>query len=168
MRTVAVSALALVFAATSAVAAEPQLQISYPTDGALDCAGLTTEIARMDGIMGVSSDTARKAEGTGKAVELGTSAAINGALYSGALGAVPGAGLLANGLGGFAKNRAAAKKKQAEETQRTAETRRAMLMGIYQGKSCATATAAAAEPTVEPAASVAVEAEVKAEAAPTS
>ena len=153
MRKVTVSALALMFAASAAVAGEPPLQVSYPTDGALDCAGLEGEIARVDGILGISADSARKADGAGKAAEIGTSVAINGALYSGALGAVPGAGLLANGLGGFAKNRAAAKKKQAEENIRTAETRRAMLMGIYQGKSCATAAAAAtAEPTVAPAA----------------
>jgi len=159
-RLVQVSALSMMLA-TSAVAGEPPLQISYPTDGALSCEGLGGEIAKVEGILGISSDMARKAEGAGRAAELGTSVAINGALYSGALGSVPGLGLLGNAAGGLMKSRAAAKAKQAEETKRTAETRRAMLMGIYQGKGCANAPAAAPAPV---AAEAAVSAEVSAPA----
>jgi hypothetical protein len=162
-RLVQVSALSMMLATSTvmgAVAGEPPLQISYPTDGALTCEGLGVEIAKVEGILGISSDSARKAEGAGRAAELGTSVAINGALYSGALGAVPGLGLLGNAAGGLMKNRAAAKAKQAQETIRTAETRRAMLMGMHQGKAC-NAPAAAPAPV---AAEAAVSAEVSAPA----
>jgi hypothetical protein len=141
-RLVQVSALSMMIA-TTAVAAEPPLQISYPGDGALNCEGLGTEITKVETILGISTDSAARAEGAGRAAELGTSVAINGALYSGALGAVPGLGLFGNAAGGMMKARAAAKAKQAQETIRTAETRRAMLMGMYQGKGCATAAVAA-------------------------
>jgi len=126
-----------------AVAAEPPLQISYPTDGALTCEGLGAEIGKVEGILGISSQAAASAQGAGKAADLGTSVAINGALYSGALGSVPGLGMLGNAAGGFMKNRAAAKEAAAKEQIRTAETRRAMLMGMYAGKGCANAPAAA-------------------------
>ncbi|HEX6859926.1 MAG TPA: hypothetical protein VF138_06970 [Caulobacteraceae bacterium] len=144
MRIVTACAAALVFAGP-ALAAEPPLQVSYPTDAALDCNGLTSEIARVDGILGIADSDAASAQGAGKAAELGTSVAINGALYSGALGAVPGLGLMGNAAGGFMKNRAAAKEAKAKETMRTAETRRAMLMGMYAGKACASAPAATAD-----------------------
>lgn len=164
MRIFQVSALALALAAGPAVAGEPPLQVSYPTDAALDCQGLGAEINKVEVILGIASDDVSKAQGTAKAAELGASAAINGALYSGALGSVPGLGMFGNAAAGFAKNRAAAKEKQAQEQIRTAETRRAMLMGMYAGKNCA---APAAEPVVQPAADEAP-AEPPAEEAPAS
>lgn len=165
MRIFQVSALALALAAGPAVAAEAPLQVSYPTDAALDCQGLGAEINKVEVILGIASDDVSKAQGTAKAAELGASAAINGALYSGALGSVPGLGLFGNAAAGFAKNRAAAKEKQAQEQIRTAETRRAMLMGMYAGKNCAAAPAP--EPVVQPAADEAP-AEPPAEEAPAS
>ena len=117
------------------------LQVSYPTDGALTCDGLVAEIARMDAVMGVSAQGAQSAAGAAQAAELGASVGINAALYSGALGRVPGLGLFANGASQIAKQRAAAKQAQAQADIQTATTRRAMLNGIYQGKSCATAPA---------------------------
>lgn len=149
MRTVVkVSVVAALFAATSVSAAEPPLQISYPADATLDCAGLQGEIVKMEEILGISADQAASAQGSARMAEAGASAAINGALYSGALGKVPGLGAFGNAAAGFAKNRAAAKEAEAKERARTAETRRAMLMGMYAGKSCATAAPAEAPAAV--------------------
>ncbi len=135
-RVVSVFALSVVMAGGSAFAYEAPLQISYPTDGSLDCAGLETEIARMDSIMGVSSDEAAQAQGTARAAETAAGVGINAALYSGALGRVPGLGMFGNAAAGAAKSRAAAKEAEAKDRIHTAETRRAMLMGMYQGKNC--------------------------------
>lgn len=151
MRGVGVGAVAALLISGVALAGEPPLQVSYPTDGNLDCAGLDGEIARMDSIMGVSSDQAAKAQGSAQAAELGASAAINGALYSGALGRAPGLGLFGNAAAGLAKQRAAAKEAEAKETIRTAETRRAMLMGMYAGKGCNVPQPAAEEVAPAPA-----------------
>ena len=153
---IAAAAVACLFAG-AATAAEPALQVSYPTDGAMTCAQLATEIAAMDGVIGVSTKAVAGAQGSGRAAELGTSLAINGALYSGALGRVPGLGMFANAAGGMAKQGAAARQKAQEERIRTAETRRAMLMGMHAGKGCNAAPAVpavAATPTT-PAAPVA-------------
>lgn len=148
MRLVQASVLALMMGSV-AVAGEPPLQVSYPSDGALTCEGLGTEIAKVEGILGISSEQAASAQGAGKAAELGTSVAINGALYSGALGRVPGLGLMGNAAGGLMKQRAAAKEAAAKEQIRTAETRRAMLMGMHSGKGCGAAAAATVEVEAE-------------------
>ena len=155
MRLVQASVLALTIGSV-AVAAEPPLQVSYPGDSALTCEGLATEITKVDGILGISSEQAASAQGAGQAAELGTSVAINGALYSGALGRVPGLGLMGNAAGGLMKQRAAAKEAAAKEQIRTAETRRAMLMGMHSGKACgapapAAVPAAAETPAAAPA-----------------
>jgi hypothetical protein len=151
-------------AGSAAMAAEPPLQISYPTDGGLSCDGLTTEIARMDSIMGISSDAAAQAQGTARATELGVGVATNAALYSGALGRVPGLGMFGNAAASVAKSRAAAKEAEAAERIRTAENRRAMLMGMYAGKSCNAPPAAPPAPVAAVAAPAAVAAEVPAAA----
>ena len=148
MRLAQASVLALTISSV-AVAAEPPLQVSYPGDGALTCEGLSSEIAKVEGILGISSEQAASAQGAGKAAELGTSVAINGALYSGALGRVPGLGLMGNAAGGLMKQRAAAKEAAAKEQIRTAETRRAMLMGMHSAKGCGAAAAAPAAATAE-------------------
>ena len=151
-RGVQASVLALMMGSV-AVAAEPTLQVSYPGDAQMDCAALTTEIGRMEGIMGISSDEAAKAKGTAQAAELGASVGVNAALYSGALGRVPGLGMFGNAAAGVAKQRAAQKEAEAKERIRTAETRRAMLMGMHAGKSCGVAQVApAAAPAETPAA----------------
>lgn len=146
-RLAAVTASAtLAFNGVAFAASEAPLQASYPNDGALTCAELLAETGRMEQIMGISSSSASKADGAGRAAELGSSVAVNGMLYSGALGAMPGVGMFANGAGMFAKRAAAAKKKEAEDRMRTAETRRAIVLGLYQGKNCAAQTVAAPAP----------------------
>lgn len=156
MRGVVVSVAALM-AATSVAAGEPPLQQSYPGDAQMDCAALTAEISRMEAIMGISNDEAAKAQGTARAAELGASVGINAALYSGALGKVPGLGMFGNAAAGMAKQRAAAKEAEAKEQIRTAEMRRSMLIGMHAGKSCGAAAPAAAPaptpaaPALEPA-----------------
>jgi hypothetical protein len=152
MRKFVQASVLVAFMSSAAVAAEPMLQVSYPTDASLTCEGLGAEIAKVDGILGISTDNVARAEGAGRAAELGTSVAINGALYSGALGSVPGLGMFGNAAGGLMKARAAAKAKQAQETIRTAETRRAMLMGMHAGKGCGVQAAAAPAAVVAPAA----------------
>ena len=149
MRRVVVSVVALMVG-SAAVAGEPPLQTSYPGDAQMDCAALTAEIGRMEGIMGISNDAAAKAQGTARAAELGASVGINAALYSGALGSVPGLGLFGNAAAAAAKRSAAAKEAAAKEQIRTAEMRRSMLMGIHAGKSCGVAQAAPAAAEVAP------------------
>lgn len=141
----AIAALfAVSFAAFGAQAADAPLQMSYPTDGSLTCEGLTTEIARMDSIMGISQQAIGAANGQAQAANLGASAVVNGALYTGALGRVPGLGMFANRAAAAAKQNAEAKAKAQEEQIRIAEARKAMLNGIYMGKNCAAMTTASA------------------------
>jgi hypothetical protein len=149
----AAAAIASFLVASAAQAADAPLQMSYPTDASLTCEGLTTEIARMDQIMGVSNDAIAGANGQARAAELGASAAVNGALYSGALGKVPGLGMFANRAAAMARQNAANKAAQQEANIRTAEGRKAMLNGIYMGKNCAAMSTASA-PVAAPAAAV--------------
>jgi hypothetical protein len=132
-------------------AAEPVLQSSYPTDSQMDCAQLVAEIARMDSIMGVSDQAVASAQGGARAAELGASVGVNAALYSGALGRVPGLGLFANAAAGAAKRNAQAKAEREAERKRTAEMRRMLLTGLHGGKNCGAAQAPVATP-VQPAA----------------
>lgn len=134
---------------------EPQLQVSYPTDGSLTCDQLTAEITRMEEIAGISAQNARNAENQGAMANGATSVAVNAALYSGALGAVPGLGLFANAAGAAARRNAEARARAEAERIRIAEQRRSLLSGIYQGRQCGL-----------PPASVAPEPAVSAEAAP--
>lgn len=152
MRRVVQASIVALMVGSAAVAGEPPLQISYPGDAQMDCAGLTTEISRMEGIMGISSQAAASAQGSARAAEIGASVGINAALYSGALGSVPGLGLFGNAAAAAAKQRAAAKEAAAKEQIRTAETRRAMLMGMHAGKACGVAVAAPAAVPATPAA----------------
>lgn len=115
---------------------EPQLQVSYPTDGSLTCEQLTTEITRMEEIAGISAQNARNAENQGAIANGATSVAVNAALYSGALGAVPGLGLFANAAGAAARRNAEARARAEAERIRIAEQRRSLLSGIYQGRQC--------------------------------
>ena len=149
-----VAAIATSFVvAASAHAAEPPLQMSYPTDASLTCEGLVAEMARMDEIMGVSTSAIGQAEGQAAAVNTAASVGINAALYSGALGRVPGLGMFGNAAAAAAKRNAEAKAKQQQEIIQTAQGRRTLMAGIYQGKNCAAAPATAAvTPAVAPAA----------------
>lgn len=149
---VACAALAAAGSAQAQAPAAP-LQVSYPTDATLSCEQIAGEAARMDALMGAAGQAAANAQGQGKMAELGASAAINGALYSGALGRVPGLGMFANAASGMAKQRAAAAQATAAEQVQTAQMRKTIMMGLYQGKACG---APAAAPVVTPAATAPV------------
>jgi len=129
-------AAAASLAATAAFAAAPPLQISYPTDGSLSCDALLAEVARMDELMGVSAGSASSAEGTARATEMGAAAALTGALHTGALGRVPGLGMFANQASAAARRRADEEAARHQEMMRTAEARRALVSGLYQGRNC--------------------------------
>jgi hypothetical protein len=150
------AALAMPASAQAQRRAEPQLQVSYPTDGTLTCEQLTFEITRMEEIAGVSAQNAQNAENQGAMASGATSVAVNAALYSGALGAVPGLGMFANAAGAAARRNAEARARAEAERIRIADQRRSLLSGIYQGRQCgmapaAPATDATAQPTPEPA-----------------
>ena len=119
--------------------AEPEtalLQVSNPGDANMTCDELSTEIARMDAVMGADMQAAADAEARGSAAGAGASAAITAAGYSGALGRVPGLGFAANAAAGHAQSQAQAEAERREENARRAELRRTSLMGIYQGRDC--------------------------------
>ena len=73
MRTAAATGLALAMAlpapALAQRRAEPQLQVSYPTDGAMDCDQLLVEIGRMEQISGISAENAQNAQNQGAMAE---------------------------------------------------------------------------------------------------
>lgn len=147
---------------------EPRLQVSYPTDGAMTCEQLTAEVARMDEIAGISARNAQNAQNQGAMADGAAGVAVNAALYSGALGRVPGLGMFANAAGAAARRNAEARAREEAERIRVAEQRRTLLSGIYQGRQCGVAPVAAAEDLPEPAAEAepAMEAAPAAEAAP--
>ena len=149
MRTAAATGLALAMAlpapALAQRRAEPQLQVSYPTDGAMDCDQLLVEIGRMEQISGISAENAQNAQNQGAMAEGAAGVAVNAALYSGALGAVPGLGAFANMAGGAARRNAEA------ERIRIADQRRSLLSGIYQGRQCGVAAAPPAVAAAAPA-----------------
>lgn len=140
----AMAATALFASSALAAPAQPPLMVSYATDGQLTCDGLLLEAGRMDEIMGISAEARAQAEASGTTANLATSAVINGALYSGALGRVPGLGMFANAAGAAAKRRAEEQAKAQEERIRTAESRRSVMMALYTGKNCGQPAVAAA------------------------
>lgn len=144
----ATTAFTLAFA-TAALAADPPLQMSYPTDASLDCAAIAAEMARMDSVIVGAGGQITSANGQAQAANLGASVAVNGALYSGALGKVPGLGMFANKAAQLAQKRAADKAKEQEAVIQTANARKALLTGLFQGKSCG-ATAATTTPAAMP------------------
>lgn len=130
--------------------AEPALQVSYPTDGGLSCDQLVVEIGRMEEIAGLSAQNADSARTQGAVVDAAASVAVNAALYSGALGAVPGLGLFANAAGAMARRSGEARARAEAERVQTATQRRTLLSGIYQGRQCGVQPAAPpAAPLVE-------------------
>lgn len=140
IRTAAATGLALAMAlpapALAQRRAEPQLQVSYPTDGAMSCDQLLVEISRMEQISGVSAENAQSAENQGALAEGAAGVAVNAAAYSGALAAVPGLGMFANMAGGAARRNAEARARAEAERIRIADQRRSLLSGIYQGRQC--------------------------------
>ena len=134
-KTILALTAAFTLAAAPAFAAEP-LQIAYPTDGALDCAGIAAEVGRMDMVIAEANKQVMNADGSAKGVGMASSVAVEGMLRTGLLGRVPGAGMFANQAAGMAKQRAEQVRAQAGQTIQTATTRKAMLGGMWAGKSC--------------------------------
>lgn len=145
---------------------EPRLQVSYPTDGSMTCEQLTAEVARMDEIAGISAENAQNAQNQGAMAEGAAGVAVNAALYSGALGRVPGLGMFANAAGAAARRNAEARAREEAERIRIAEQRRNLLSGIYQGRQCGVPAPVAVAPLPEPAVAAEPSAEAATEAAP--
>ena len=119
-----------------ALCAEPALQISYPTDAQMDCAAISAEVARMDALVAQTNQQVANADGSAKGVGLVSAVAVEGLVRSGLLGRVPGAGMFANNAKNMANQRAEAVRANAAQTIQVAETRKAMLGGMYAGKAC--------------------------------
>lgn len=134
----ATAALSLVLAATTAHA--QTLQLTYPTDASMSCDQINAEMARMDQVMGVSNGAIASAEAGARGAETAASLGVNAALYSGALGRVPGLGMFANAAAAQAKAAAAAKAQRETQNIQVAQQRRAVMSGLYQGK-CGAAAA---------------------------
>jgi hypothetical protein len=124
-----------------AFAAEP-LQVSYPSDAQMDCSAIAAESGRMDQVIADAGAQAGKAEGSAKGAGLAGTVAVEGMLRTGLLGRMPGLGQAANQMSNMARQRAEQVKAQAAETINTANTRKALLAGLYSGKSCDAAPAA--------------------------
>lgn len=127
---------AMAFIAASAMAADAPLQVSYPGDATMSCPAIAAENARMDQVIYDSNQQAAKAEGGAQGAGMASTVAVEGMLRTGLLGRVPGAGMFANNAAAMARQRAEAVKAQAAERIQTANTRKAMLAGLYAGKSC--------------------------------
>lgn len=122
--------------AAPAFAAEPPLQVSYPTDGQMDCPSIVAEVARMDALIAQTNQQVASADGSAKGVGMASTVAVEGLLRTGLLGRVPGAGMFANGAANMAKQRAETVRVNAAQTIQVAETRKAMMGGMYAGKAC--------------------------------
>lgn len=132
------AAAGLALAATTAHA--QTLQLTYPTDASMSCDQINAEMMRMDQVMGVSNGNIASAEGAARGAETAASLGVNAALYSGALGRVPGLGMFANAAAAQAKAAAAAKAQREAQNIQVAQQRRAVMAGLYQGK-CGAAAA---------------------------
>lgn len=142
LKTVLITTAAL-FITAPAFAAEPPLQVSYPTDGQMDCPAIVAEVARMDAVIAQTNQQVASADGSAKGVGMASTVAVEGMLRTGLLGKVPGAGMFANGAANMAKQRAETVRANAAQTIQVAETRKAMMGGMYAGKSCGVAPASA-------------------------
>lgn len=132
-------AAGLALVAVSAQAAEPALQVSYPSDAGLDCAGVAAEFARVDQAIAQANADIASADGAARGAGLAGTVAVEGMLRTGLLGRAPGLGSFANQAANAAKQRAAARQQQAADQIRVAETRRALLTGLSSGKNCGAA-----------------------------
>ena len=166
------AAAGLVAAASQAGA--QSLQLTTPMDASMTCDQINAEIARMDQVMGVSNGAIASAEGAARGAEAAASLGVNAALYSGALGRVPGLGMFANAAAAQAKASAAAKAQREGQNIQIAQQRRAIMSGLYQGKGCNAATpvsmttaTTAAAPAAPAALSTTQDVSLRASAAPT-
>jgi hypothetical protein len=144
------AAAGLVLVATSS--AHAQLQASYPADAAMSCEQINAEMVRMDQLMGASNGAIASAEAGARGAETAASLGVNAALYSGALGRVPGLGMFANAAASQARAAAQAKAQREAQTIQIAQQRRAIMGGLYQGK-CSAAVATPVSATLTTAAS---------------
>lgn len=133
-KTIAATATALTLSLALASSAHAQLQLSYPADATMSCEQISAEMARMDQMMGASNTAIASAEAGARGAETAASLGVNAALYSGALGRVPGLGMFANAAAAQAKAAAAAKAQREAQTIQIAQQRRAVMGGLYQGK----------------------------------
>ncbi len=90
----------------------------------------------MDVVIAETNKQVMNADGSAKGVGLASTVAVEGMLRTGLLGRVPGAGMFANQAAGMARQRAETVRAQAGQTIQTATTRKAMLGGMWSGKSC--------------------------------
>lgn len=153
MNTKTLIGLAAVLAFATPALAQPQLQVSYAGDGQMSCSAIVAELARMDAIIAQANQQAVSADGSAKGVSLASGVAVEGMLRTGLLGRVPGAGMFANNAANMAKQRAETVRANAAQTIQTADTRKALMGGMYAGKACD-----APPPAPEPQAEVEAEA----------
>ena len=114
----------------------PLLVANQQGDADLSCEEISTELDKMNVLLAESEQGEANAEATGAVAGTATNAAVNTALYSGALSRVPGLGMVANAAGGIAQQRAKAEAEKQAENARRAELRRTALTGIAAGKGC--------------------------------
>ena len=109
-----------------------QLQTNQPGDANLTCDQIRTQISEMNDILGIAENDTR----TFQAMGLAQDAAINAALYSGALGSaassVPFLGQAISVMGSVQNMNQQEKERLAQQ----AANRRNVLTGIYAGKNC--------------------------------
>ena len=119
-------------AANTAHTATNVPQANQAGDAAMTCEKIKAEINQMNEILGVAQGEVRAAESIGLTQGL----ALNGALYSGALGSA-GASVPYLGTAMNMMNQASTQKKAAAEARVTAAyNRRAVLTGMYAAKGC--------------------------------
>ncbi len=129
---IGLAAASLVAGSASAQA----LQVSYPGDASMDCTAIAAEGSRMDLLVADANAQAAKASGSAQGASVASSVAMQGLMRTGMLGRVPGAGMFANNMASAAKQRADQVQAQSQQTIQTASTRKALLAGLYAGKSC--------------------------------
>ena len=139
------AALALAAPAFAAPAPMPPLQVSYPSDGQMDCSAIVAEVARMDAIIAQANQQVVGADGSAKGVGLASTVAVEGLLRTGVLGRMPGLGGFASQAANMAKQRAETVRASAGQTIQVADTRKAMMGGMYAGKACNAAPTPAPE-----------------------
>ena len=133
-RTFAISLAAAMAVATTSFA--DTLQVSYPTDAGMDCTAIATESARMDQVIATANSQIAGADGSARGAGLASTVAVEGMARSGMLAKMPGVGMFANQAANMARQHGEAVKAQAAQTVQTANTRKALLSGLYAGKSC--------------------------------
>lgn len=156
----------LAVAATLAIGTPALAQYGLPggsPDAAMSCEQIMGEIARMDQTMGLANAAIANANGAAQAADTGVALGMEAALRSGALAKMPGLGRFAGMAAQAAKASAAAKAEQGAQSVQAAQQRRAVMAGLYQGRSCGTTapmtapmTAMTASMSATPASAVAV------------